>query len=360
MNTKNKKIKVGISVGDINGIGVEIILKTLAQKEILEFFTPIIFGSTKLLSYQKNFYNLNSLYFQGILNCSEAIDGRINVINLWRENINVQFGRSTEDSGKLAFSSLEAATKALLNNEIDVLVTAPINKENIQSSEFKFLGHTEYLAKVLNGNPLMFLVSTELKVALVTQHIPVKEIAKSITQEKILERIKQVNVSLQKDFLIQKPKIAVLALNPHCGDNGLIGVEEQEIIHPAIEIAKKEGILAFGTYSADAFFKPDNYKNFDAVLAMYHDQGLIPFKSLIFEEGVNFTANLSRVRTSPDHGTAYDIAGKNKADERSFKEAIFTAIEIHKNRMLNEEITSNVLQKANLKESDFDEDLPLE
>lgn len=360
MNVKNKKIKVGISVGDTNGIGIEIILKSLAQKEILEFFTPIIFGSTKLLSYQKNFYNLNNLYFQGIFNCNEAIDGKINVLNLWKDNVNIQFGKPTEESGKLAFSSLQAATKALKNNEIDVLVTAPIHKENIQSDEFNFVGHTEYLAEELQGNPLMFLVSSQLKVALVTQHIPIKKITETITQEKVLEKIKQVNQSLQKDFLVKNPKIAVLALNPHCGDNGLIGTEEQEMIHPAIELAKKEGILAFGTYAADAFFKPDNYQNFDAVLAMYHDQGLIPFKSLLFDEGVNFTANLSYVRTSPDHGTAYDIAGKNQADANSFKEAIFTAIEIYKNREIYQEITSNILQKANLKDADFDEDLPLE
>jgi len=359
MSAKHNKIKVGISVGDTNGIGVEVIIKALAEKDILEFFTPIIFGSTKLLSYQKNLYNQPNLFFQGIFKVSEAVDGKINVFNLWKENINIDFGKATEESGKMAFESLEAATAALKNNDIDVLITAPINKDNIQSDKFKFPGHTEYLAHQLDGEALMFMISDELKVALVTQHIPLQEVVSSISKELIIKKALQVSKSLKEDFGISKPKIAILGLNPHAGDNGLLGKEEIEIIIPAIEKLKADKNLVFGPYSPDSFFVPNIYKNFDAVLAMYHDQGLIPFKTIVFEEGVNFTANLSQIRTSPDHGVAYNIAGKNQADETSFKEAIFKAIEIYKYRKLYKELTANVLKKSNLKEIEVEEDLPI-
>ena len=340
-----EKIIVGISQGDINGIGLEVIIKTFLEPQMLELCTPVVFGSAKTAMYHRKSLNIEDFSFNQIKDFSEINYKRANIINVYDEDITIELGKQTDIGGKYAFKSLEAACVALSQGKIDVLVTAPINKENIQSPEFKFAGHTEYLdEKFGDGNSLMFLVSDDLRVAVVTGHIPVNQVAGSLTIEKILKKIQVLNKSLIQDFEIRKPKIAVLGLNPHAGDNGVIGNEEQQIIIPAINKAKEEGILAYGPYPADGFFGNDSYKKFDAVLAMYHDQGLIPFKTIAFNSGVNFTAGLSVVRTSPDHGTAYDIAGKNLASEGSFRKAIYTAIDIYRRRKQYEEISANPLK----------------
>ena len=313
MNSKHHKIKVGISVGDFNGIGVEIILKALKDKNITDFFTPVIFGSGKLFSYQNNVFKINTT-FNYVQTAKEAANGKLNIVNLWKDNVNVDFGTPTEESTKMAIDSLEAATDALMKGEIDVLVTAPINKDEMMKQGFKHAGHTGYFEEKFGKKGLMFLVTEKLKVAVSTHHIPVSEISKNISKQKIKEQVRVLNQSLIEDFCIQKPKIAILGLNPHAGDGGAIGKEEIEIIEPAIKELFNEGILAFGPFPADSFFQPEKYSSFDAVLAMYHDQGLAPFKTLAYEEGVNYTAGLPFIRTSPDHGVAYDIAGKNLAD----------------------------------------------
>lgn len=360
MSSKHHKVKVGISVGDFNGIGVEIILKALRDKNITDFFTPVIFGSGKLLSYQKNVFKLQSNFHQ-IAAAAEAAHGKLNVVNLSQENVNVSFGKPTEESTKMAIDSLEAATTALMNGEVDVLVTAPINKDEMMKHGFKHAGHTGYIEEKFGKKGLMFLVTENLKVAVSTHHIPVAEIARNISKDKIKEQVKLLNRCLIEDFCIQKPKIAVLGLNPHAGDGGVIGKEEIEVIAPAVEQLFEEGIMAFGPYPADSFFQPEKYRSFDAVLAMYHDQGLAPFKTLAYEEGVNYTAGLPYVRTSPDHGVAYDIAGQNLADERSFSEAIFTAIKIFRNRKEYQHLVQNRLRPRKTgADNGVDEDLPQE
>ena len=360
MSSKHHKIKVGISVGDFNGIGVEIILKALNDKNITDFFTPVIFGSGKLFSYQKNVFKIQA-NFNYIQHPKEAATDKLNIVNLWKDNVNVDFGTPTEESTKMAIDSLEAATNALMNGDIDVLVTAPINKDEMMKQGFKHAGHTGYFEEKFNKKGLMFLVTENLKVAVSTHHIPVSEIAKNISKSKIKEQVRILNECLIQDFCIQKPKIAILGLNPHAGDGGAIGNEEIEIIEPAIKELFDEGILAYGTYPADSFFQPEKYSSFDGVLAMYHDQGLAPFKTIGYEEGVNYTAGLPFIRTSPDHGTAYDIAGKNLADAHSFSEAIFTAIKIFKNRTEYQELTKNPLKpKVFANDNGIDEDLPEE
>ena len=349
MSEKDRKIRVAISIGDYNGIGIEVILKTLQEKEITELFTPVIFGSTKLLSFQKDRLKFDKINFQGIQDVNQIVEGKINVVNLWKDQIDVHFGKVTKEAGEHAYQSLKAAAQSVTDGFTDVLVTAPINKDNIQSDEFHFPGHTEYLGEIWNGNPLMFLVSEKLRVGLVTQHIPVHKIAESISQETVYAKIQQIYKSLVEDYAISKPKIAVLGLNPHAGDNGLLGSEEKEIIQPVIQRCMNDNQLVYGPYSADSFFNPSNLDVFDAVLAMYHDQGLVAFKTISFDEGVNYTAGLKFVRTSPDHGVAYDIAGKGIANEESFKEAIFAAIDLHKNRLEYQELTKNVLQSTPLK-----------
>ena len=343
-----QKIKLGISIGDLNGIGGEIVLKTFDDARMLDFCTPIIFASVKTLSFLKKHFNL-SLNFQGIEEVSQAIEGKINVINVWKENVAIDFGAEDPKSGKYAFKSLEAATHALKNNEIDVLVTAPINKNTIQSETFKFPGHTDYLAKELQGDSLMFMISDNLKVGLLTDHVPLKDIAEVITPELIEKKINIIEKTLQQDFRISKPKIAVLGINPHSGDNGLIGKEDEEVLKPTLEKIREKGSLVYGPYAADSFFGSKNHTNFDAVIASYHDQGLIPFKTLSFGEGVNFTAGLNKVRTSPDHGTAFEIAGKDCANINSFKEAVFKAIEIYKTRKEYKKLTKNPLKKQGKK-----------
>jgi 4-hydroxythreonine-4-phosphate dehydrogenase len=346
----NDKIKIGISIGDVNGIGLEIIIKTLDDAAILDYCTPIVYGHTMVASFhRRTVVDVKELNFNVINEASEAHPKRSNMINCWEEDVKIDLGESNAVGGKYAFLSLERATNDLLSGQIDALVTAPINKENIQSEEFKFPGHTEYLQERDNApESLMFLVSDTLRVGVVTGHIPVAQIPQAVTTEKILAKIKLMNASLKNDFWIRKPKIAVLGLNPHAGDNGLIGEEEQKVIVPAIEEARAAGILAMGPYPADGFFANAAYTKFDAVLAMYHDQGLIPFKQVAFESGVNFTAGLSFVRTSPDHGTAYDIAGQNIASEVSFREALFSAIHIVKHRRENVVLNENPLQFTKL------------
>lgn len=343
------KLKIGISIGDVNGIGLEVILKTLADAKILDYFTPIVYGHTKVASFHRKALNLEDFSFNVINIASEANPKRANMINCWEEDVKIELGLSTETGGKYAFISLERAVNDLVAGDIDALVTAPINKHNIQSDNFKFAGHTEYLQERAGAkDSLMFLTSEDLKVGVVTGHIPVGDVASKITIEGIVSKLKMMNESLKKDFWVRKPKIAVLGLNPHAGDTGLIGNEEQTTIIPALNEAKALGILAMGPYAADGFFANGSYLKFDAVLAMYHDQGLIPFKQIAFENGVNFTAGLNIVRTSPDHGTAYDIAGKNEASEISFREALFSAIHIVKHRRESAELASNTLVYAKL------------
>lgn len=341
----DEKIIVGISQGDINGIGLEVIIKTFLDPQIFDICTPVVFGSAKTASFHRKALNIEDFSFNQIKDISEINHKRANIINVYEEDVNVELGKQTADGGKYAFLSLEAAAYALAQKKIDVLVTAPINKENIQSADFKFPGHTEYLEdRFGDGNSLMFLVSDDLRVAVATGHIPVTKVAQELSPEKILKKIHALNKSLIEDFQVRKPKIAVLGLNPHAGDNGVIGDEEKNVIMPAINKAKDEGMLVYGPYPADGFFGNGTYKQFDAVLAMYHDQGLIPFKTIAFNNGVNFTAGLPVIRTSPDHGTAYDIAGKNIASEESFRKAIYMAIDIYKVRKLYGLISANPLK----------------
>ena len=345
----SEKLKIGISIGDVNGIGLEIIIKTLADARIFDYCTPIVYGHTKVASFHRRSVQVHDLNFNVIDSPANAHHKKANIINCWEEDVKIDLGVANETGGKYAFISLQRATDDLLAGHIDALVTAPINKDNIQNENFNFPGHTEYLQQRDNSpEVLMFLVSDTLRVGVVTGHIPVAQIAQSITAEKILAKLKLMDASLRKDFWIRKPKIAVLGLNPHAGDNGLIGNEEKEIIIPALEEARANDILALGPYPADGFFANGSYMQFDAVLAMYHDQGLIPFKQISFESGVNYTAGLSFVRTSPDHGTAYDIAGKNKASEVSFREALFQAIHIVKHRRETAVLNENPLQFSKL------------
>jgi 4-hydroxythreonine-4-phosphate dehydrogenase len=289
------------------------------------------------------------LTFHGLDSASHALEGKINVVNVWKEVPPIQYGMATEEAGKYAIRSLKAAVSALKNNEIDLLVTAPINKKNIQTKDFNFPGHTDYLAKELDGESLMFMVTESLKVGLLTDHVAVKDVAPTITPKLIKTKVGIIEKSLIADFGIRKPKIALLGINPHSGDNGVIGKEDEEVLKPTIKEMSLAGKLIYGPYAADSFFGSDAYRQFDAILAAYHDQGLIPFKTLSFGQGVNYTAGLSKVRTSPDHGTAYEIAGKGVADAGSFKEAVFTGIKIFKNREEYEDLTSNPLKKQKVR-----------
>ncbi|MCL4146001.1 UNVERIFIED_CONTAM: hypothetical protein GTU68_024617 [Idotea baltica] len=340
---KEENIIVGISIGDLNGIGGEIILKTFSDPRTLDFCTPVIFASIKVMTFLKNHFNID-VSLNGINNTNQILHKKINVLNVWKEPVKIEFGKEDLKIGEFAIKSLETATQALKNDSIDVLVTAPINKHNIQSDTFKFPGHTNYLAQELEGNSLMLMVANDLRVGLITDHVPVKDVATEITPERIKEKIETVYQSLQKDFRINKPKIAVLGINPHNGDNGVIGNEDDDVLRPTLKEIKDSGKLVFGPYAADSFFGSNNYNNFDAIIASYHDQGLIPFKTLSFGQGVNYTAGLNKIRTSPDHGTAFEIAGKNEADNSSFKEAVYKAIEIFKNRSEYVSITQNPLK----------------
>ncbi|MFO7827948.1 MAG: 4-hydroxythreonine-4-phosphate dehydrogenase PdxA [Bacteroidales bacterium] len=339
------KIVVGISHGDINGISYEVIIKSLMDNRILDFCVPVVFGSAKVAAYHRKALNIANFSFNNIKTADEANFKRANIINCLDDNVRVELGKSTPIAGESSFISLEQAVKSLKEDKIDVLVTAPINKDNIQSDQFNFPGHTEYLTKEDGSDEsLMLMVSEYLKIGVVTGHIPISDVPGAINVENILAKLRIMNKSLIQDFRIRKPKIAVLGLNPHAGDNGLIGTEESDIIIPAIEKAKEENILALGPYPADGFFGNDNFMQYDAVLAMYHDQGLAPFKALAFDSGVNYTAGLDFIRTSPGHGTAYEIAGQGKATPDSFRNAIYLACDIFKNRKEYKEISKNPLQ----------------
>lgn len=338
----NNKLIVGISSGDINGIGIEIILKAFDDKRMLEFCTPVLYASNKTVSTHKNKLNL-STPIQRIHSINSIIHNKLNLINVWEEEIPVEFGKATKNGGKYALKSLEAAVKDLNDEKIDVLVTAPINKNTIQSDDFSFPGHTEYLESKIDGQALMILMTESIRVALMTGHIPIAEVTKMITPELINKKVNLLHKTLQIDFNITKPKIAILSINPHAGDDGVIGEEDATILAPTIKDIQKEGKLVYGPYPADSFFGSRNYENFDAILATYHDQGLTPFKTLSFGNGVNYTAGLNRIRTSPDHGTAFDLAGKGKADVSSFIEAIFAAISIYETRQENIQLKENAL-----------------
>lgn len=343
MTKRPENIFVGISIGDLNGIGSEVILKSFEDTRMLELCTPIIFANVKILSFLKKQLSLN-VNLHGIDKIDQAIVGKINVLNVWKEGVNLELGKEDENVGKYAVKSFIAATKALKEDLIDVLVTAPISKSNIQSEEFLFPGHTDYLNQELEGDALMFMVQDNLRVGLLTDHIPINEVAKHLTEELIRKKIKTINQSLIQDFGINKPRIAVLGLNPHSGDNGVIGNEEETVLKPALKKIFKEGILVFGPFSADGFFGSGQYEKYDAVIATYHDQGLIPFKTLSFGKGVNYTAGLNKIRTSPDHGTGFDIAGKGVADHSSFVEAIYAAMDIFKARDEYAELVANPLK----------------
>ena len=329
-----KNIRIGFSIGDLNGIGGELILKIIKERELLKSFTPIIYASAKVINFLNDHFKY-LINFNEINHVRQALPYEINVLNVWTEDIEIKFGEPTKESGKYAVLSLQSSVKDLRLNLIDVLVTLPINKHNIQSKKFNFPGHTDYISNVLNGESLMFMVSKELKVGLLTDHVPINKVSSLINESLISKKINIIINSLRIDFGISNPKVAVLGVNPHTGDNGVIGIEDDTIIRPVIDNLKKSGNLIFGPYSADSFFGSKQYQNYDAIIASYHDQGLIPFKTLTFGKGVNFTAGLDRIRTSPDHGTAYEIAGKGIANLESFEEAILTAIMIYRNRKSN-------------------------
>jgi 4-hydroxythreonine-4-phosphate dehydrogenase len=343
MIKKAENIIVGISIGDLNGIGSEVVLKTFEDSRMLEFCTPVIFANVKIISFVKKTFESTSA-IHGIDTLEQIVVGKINVLNVWRENVDLNFGVNDDAVGKYAIKSFMTATKALKEGKIDVLVTAPINKYNIQSDEFKFPGHTDYLNQELEGNALMFMVQDNLRVGLLTDHIPVNDVASHLTEDLIKQKIETIKQSLIQDFSINKPKIAVLGLNPHAGDGGVIGKEDDTILKPVIKKLFEKGTMVFGPYPADGFFGNSQYEKFDAVIATYHDQGLIPFKTLSFGNGVNYTAGLNKVRTSPDHGTAYDIAGKGIANHNSFKEAVFLAIDIYNSRNQYSEISKKPLK----------------
>lgn len=341
----NTKIKVGISVGDLHGIGMEVILKTLADNRICDLCTAVIYGSDKLCKFNEKALQINNLNINSISSLDKTKSNLSSVLNVWEEDVEIKFGEASASSGEYAFRSLSAAVDDLKAGKIDALVTAPINKKTIQSEEFDFAGHTEYLQNADGAeDSLMLMVSDKARIGVVTGHIALAEVKNELNTDRILKKITLLNKSLKEDFSIRRPKIAVMALNPHAGDNGLMGDEEEQIIIPAINQAKSINILAFGPFAADGFFGSSNYSNFDGILAMYHDQGLIPAKSFSFGEGINFTAGLSFIRTSPDHGTAYEIAGKGEANESSFRNALYRAIEIAKNRSENRKLEENVLE----------------
>ena len=343
---QERKIRVAITQGDTNGVGYEVIFKVFSDPAILELCTPIIYGSPKVAAYHRKALNMEVSY--SVINqAEEARDGRLNLLSCSDEETKVDFGQPSTDAGQAAFRALDRAMTDYRSHLYDVLVTAPINKATIQSPGFHFPGHTEYIETSLGDGQksLMILMSENLRVALVTTHLALKNIAQAITQEAIIEKATIFHQALRRDFRISSPRIAILSLNPHAGDNGLLGTEEKEVILPAVEALAEKGIQAFGPYPADGFFGVGLYDHFDGVLAMYHDQGLAPFKTIALDNGVNYTAGLPIIRTSPDHGTAYDIAGQGKADENSMRQAIYTAIDIYRNRINYDEPLKNPLPK---------------
>jgi len=349
------KIVVGISQGDINGVSYEVIIKALMDNRIFDFCIPVVYGSAKVAAYHRKALNIANFSFNNIKTAEEANFKRANIINCLDDNVRVELGKSTDIAGESSLISLENAVNDLKAGKIDVLITAPINKDNVQSEKFNFPGHTEYLTKESQcKESLMLMVSENLKVGVVTTHIPLSKVSESINEEVILNKLRIMNKTLIQDFRIRKPKIAVLGLNPHAGDNGLLGTEEVDVVIPAMNKAKDEGILALGPYPADGFFGSDSFKKFDAVLAMYHDQGLAPFKALAFNSGVNYTAGLDFIRTSPGHGTAYEIAGLDKASEVSFRNALYLACDIFRNRKEYLEISANPLPHYEISDKEHD------
>lgn len=344
MSEESGKIKVGISIGDTNGIGLEVIMKTLADSLLLEEIIPVVYGGSEVAKAHRKTLELEDFAFHGIQSAEQAIPRRANLLHVIDEKTEVKFGEPTKASALAALKSLETAVDDLASNKVDVLITAPIDKANMQRAGFAFPGHTEYLAKIANVDEhLMLLVNGNLRLGIATGHIPLKEVSAALSKDLILRKLRLMSDSLKRDFGIRRPKIAVLGLNPHAGDNGALGSEEKEVILPAIREFREEGTLVFGPYAADGFFGSDSFRKFDGILAMYHDQGLAPFKALGFEEGVNFTAGLPIVRTSPDHGTAFDIAGKNLASPSSFRHAIYVACDVYRMRREFREITANPL-----------------
>jgi 4-hydroxythreonine-4-phosphate dehydrogenase len=340
-----EKHKIGISIGDINGIGLEVILKTISNPRILELCTLVIYGSSKVISYHKNITG-SEFEYHNMREGDKVHQGKINIVNCWQDNVNITLGKPSEEGGQYARISLEAATQALKHGIIDALVTAPISKESMQMTGFAFAGHTEYLTQELGAREsLMFMVSDELRVGLATNHLPLREVPEALSKEGIMQKLLIMNESLKVDFGLERPLIAVLGLNPHAGDGGILGDEEEKIIRPAVVELKKKGMMVMGPFPADGFFGSGRFTKFDGILAMYHDQGLIPFKALSSSSGVNFTAGLSGVRTSPSHGTAFDLAGKNEADPTSFRQALFLAIEVANNRRLFVDMRENALLK---------------
>ena len=346
--SEDYKPVLGISCGDLNGIGMEVIMKALEDQTMLDFCTPVVFASSKVASYHRKALEMQEFNFQIINGTDQINPKKVNLVNCWNDSVNLEYGINSKEVGSYALKSIDAAIDAWKQKKIDALITAPVNKNNIEPEGKTFTGHTGYIGEQTDGDPLMILLTEEFRVALVTGHVPVSEVAANITKESIISRIKILYKSLQEDFGIRKPKIAVLGLNPHAGDEGLLGKEEIEIIEPAVKECFDKGMLVYGPYPSDGYFGVGTYKKFDATLAMYHDQGLIPFKTIAFEEGVNYTAGLNLVRTSPDHGTGYDIAGKNEASEVSFRNAIYTAISVVKQRKEHKTITKNPLQKQEL------------
>jgi len=338
-----KKLVVGITQGDGNGIGYEVIIKALADERMLDLCTPVIYGSSKIFGfYKKQIHNLEQINTNVITSAKDVHQKRVNIVNCLPENVFVEPGQPTPESAKSAMTSLKRAVDDIKNGYIDVLVTGPINKRAMVNEGFAYTGHTEYLEQEFGVDDVaMIMVSDQLKIGVVTGHIPLREVPGAITTEKILKKLRLMQTALKRDFGVDAPKIAVLGLNPHCGDGGLLGDEEQNIILPAVLAANEEGIMAFGPYSPDGFFGLGNYQKFDAILAMYHDQGLTPFKAIAFEEGVNYTAGLPIIRTSPDHGTAYDMAGRDLADPRSMMSAIYTAIDIYNRRAEYDDLVAN-------------------
>ncbi len=332
--TANEKPRIGITIGDLNGVGPEIIMKTLTDHRLFTMFTPVVYGSAKVITFYKKHLNIEDFSYSQVRNPGQYSPKTINVVNCWEEQFEITPGIASRDSGRASFLALKQACEDLRDAHLDAIVTAPIDKHSIHSEEFPFTGHTEYITRFFGGeDSLMFMISDELRVGLATEHVPVKDVSGAITRQRLESKLRIMEQSLKSDFGIAKPRIAVLGLNPHAGDNGLIGIEDEHLIKPVISDHRNKGRLVFGPYPADGFFASGAYRKFDGILAMYHDQGLVAFKAIAFENGVNFTAGLSVIRTSPDHGTAYAIAGKNEASETSFREAIYKALEIFKARI---------------------------
>lgn len=357
---ETKTIIAGISHGDINGIGYEVIIKALMDPMINDFCVPVVYGSPKVAAYHRKALNITNFSFNNIRSPEEANHKKANMINCLDDNIRVELGKSTSQGGEAALISLERAVEDLKNGKINILVTAPIDKKNIQSEKFNFNGHTDYLKSKSGAEEvLMFMISENMRIGLVTTHVPLKKVSEIITAELLIKKIRLMSQSLTFDFGVRKPRIAVLGLNPHAGDNTLLGAEETEVIIPAMKLAEKENILTFGPFPADGFFGAGSFAKFDGILAMYHDQGLTPFKALSFDSGVNFTAGLPFVRTSPVHGTAFTIAGKGEASENSFRQAIYLACNIFKNRQIYTEIAQNPLKHQDIEiHSDKVDELP--